>query len=213
MTAGFGPMADRFGVASGRAGRLEWGLNGDALMPKAALIRRLAVAACVAALSAGAPAVAQTTGEAPAQAQTTAPDGLAIPAVVAWLEQKGLTAGAVQTDGAQPYVRVTDGALTWVLYFYSCEGQVCPDLQFSAAFTNATVTPEITNRWNRENRFLKAFHQPGSAGGAGSAVAQLDVLVDSRSGLTELEDAVAVWRGLLPEFAREVGYLTGPAQP
>ncbi|WP_292095631.1 YbjN domain-containing protein, partial [Brevundimonas sp.] len=192
---------------------LEWGLTGDALMPKAALFRRLAFAACVAALSAGAPAVARPV----VQAQAAAPDGLAIPAVVAWLGEKGLTAGAVQTDGAQPYVRVTDGPLTWVLYFYSCQGQgerqVCPDLQFSAAFTNATVTPEITNRWNRENRFLKAFYQPGSAGGAGAAVAQLDVLVDSRSGLTELEDAVAVWRGLLPQFAREVGFLTGPAQP
>jgi len=184
-------------------------------MPKAALFRRLAfaarVATCVAMLSAGAPALALAPAR--AQAQTAAPDGLAIPAVAAWLEQKGLTVEAVQTDGAQPYMRVTDGALTWVLYFYSCEGQVCPDLQFSAAFTNATVTPEITNRWNRENRFLKAFHQPGSAGAAGTAVAQLDVLVDSRSGLTELEDAVAVWRGLLPQFAREVGYLTGPAQP
>ena len=182
-------------------------------MPKAALFRRLAFAACVAALSAGAPAVAQPAGQAAVQAQAAAPEGLAIPAVVAWLEQKGLTVGAVQTDGAQPYVRVTDGPLTWVLYFYSCQGQVCPDLQFSAAFTNATVTPEVTNRWNRENRFLKAFYQPGSAGGAGAAVAQLDVLVDSRSGLTELEDAVAVWRGLLPQFAREVGYLTGAAQP
>ncbi len=136
----------------------------------------------------------------PATAQASV-GGLSIAAVTGFLTARGLTVGAVEQDGERRFVSVTDGPVRWVLFFQSCEGDVCSDLQFSFGFSNPAVTLDGVNRWNRERRFLKAFFEPGATAGAPAAAAtQYDVLLNGIQGVEQLADPLAVWRGSILEF-------------
>lgn len=136
----------------------------------------------------------------PAPAQATAV-GLSIPAMASFLATQGLTVGPVEQDGDRRFIAVTDGPVRWVLFFQSCEGDVCSDLQFSFGFSNAGVTMDGVNRWNRERRFLKAFFEPGATPQAPAAAAtQFDVLINGVQGVEQLADPLAVWRSSILEF-------------
>lgn len=165
------------------------------------MIRLFAAVAAAATLSIAAPAVAQTASQ----------PGLAIADVGAWITSKGGEVQPVQRQGDEVWLTVRDGDLTWLVFFYGCQNDVCADLQYSASFTNESITPELINDWNRDRRFLKAFHAPGAAGEAPTAVVQYDLLVQP-GGVEQLNDATGVWVGLLVEFARHVGYLPAAAQ-
>lgn len=147
----------------------------------------------------------------PVLAQTTAPS---IQAVSAWLTSKGGVVGPVQRDDGETYFTVRDGALNWMVFFYGCREDVCSDIQFSAVFSNPTITADTANAWNREQRFLKAFYVAGQNGGDPSAAVQYDVLL--RPGDAEqLADPASIWIGLVEQFATHVGYLRreGEAAP
>jgi len=136
-------------------------------------------------------------------APPTAAAGLSPAAIVTWLARQGVTPGAVEADGDNSYVRVTDGPLNWILMFQSCQNGVCADLQFSIGFATAAVTPDLVNGWNRDRRFLKAFYEPSAtAGEPASAVVQYDMFLRPGEGPEQIGDHLAVWRGLAPEFAR-----------
>ncbi len=136
----------------------------------------------------------------PATAQAPA-IGLSIASITGFLTAQGLTVGPVETDGPRRFVSVTDGPVRWVLFFQSCEGDICSDLQFSFGFSNPAVTLDGVNRWNRERRFLKAFHEPGATAQAPAAAAtQYDVLLNGIQGVQQLADPLAVWRGSILEF-------------
>ncbi|PZO06720.1 MAG: hypothetical protein DCF28_01100 [Alphaproteobacteria bacterium] len=138
--------------------------------------------------------------QAPAPAQATAV-GLSIPAMASFLAAQGLTVGPVEQDGDRRFIAVADGPVRWVLFFQSCEGDVCSDLQFSFGFSNAGVTMDGVNRWNRERRFLKAFFEPGATPQAPAAAAtQFDVLINGVQGVEQLADPLAVWRSSILEF-------------
>ncbi|MBA4803411.1 MAG: YbjN domain-containing protein [Brevundimonas sp.] len=160
--------------------------------------------ACFAALS-------LLVAAAPAAAQTSQP-GLPISEVSTWIASKGGEVQPVQRQGEDTWITVRDGALTWLVFFYGCQNDVCSDVQYSASFTNEAITPEILNVWNRDHRFLKAFHIPAEGGGI-TAVVQYDLLLQP-GGVEQLNDPTSVWVGLLEAFAREVGYLPpAAAQP
>jgi hypothetical protein len=164
-----------------------------------------------AALAMGTVAEAQTppqTQSAPAPA-----GGLAIADIAAWLSSQGLQPGELQR-GEPLHLRVRDGQLTWILAFYACEADVCGDMQFSAGFSNDGVTLAMVNDWNRERRFLKAYHEPPAAGAAaGAAVVQHDVIFSEGRGVEQLTDALAVWRTTLADFAVHVGYFVPAPAP
>lgn len=127
--------------------------------------------------------------------------GLSITAMTGYLTAQGLTVGPVEQDDGRRFVSVTDGPVRWVLFFQSCEGEVCSDLQFSFGFANARVTMDGVNRWNRERRFLKAFYEPGATPEAPAAAAtQFDVLINGVEGVEQLADPLAVWRSSILEF-------------
>ena len=129
------------------------------------------------------------------------PVGVAPAAVVAWLNAQGVTAGAVQEDQGRKFVRVDADGLAFLLYFQSCEGALCSDAQFTTGVANAAITPDLINGWNRDRRFLKAIYEAPTATAPASAVIQYDVLLNG-GGPEQLADHLAIWRSLLPEFAR-----------
>jgi hypothetical protein len=147
---------------------------------------------------------------APAAAQTTTEPGLAIADISSWISSKGGQVQPVERQDGETWLTVQDGPLTWFVFLYGCRQDICSDLQFSTSFTNEAVTAERVNAWNREHRFLKAYHEPGEAGGPSTAVVQYDLLLQP-GGIDQLNDPTGVWVSLLQEFARYMGYL--PAAP
>lgn len=140
-----------------------------------------------------------------------APVGLSPAAVAAWIASKGGVVSEVQRSGGETWITVQDGGMNWLVFFYGCQNDVCGDIQLAASFTNPTITPEMINAWNREHRFLKAFHEPGETAGEGVAIVQYDVLLTD-AGPDQLADPIVVWLNLLEAFAVHVGYLQAPAQ-
>lgn len=175
-------------------------------------MRSIACLAAAAALLTAAPAAA--LAQTPAPASTAARPGLAIADVSAWLTSKGGQVSAIQREGTDIYVTVTDGPMTWAVFFYGCTGDVCGDIQYTAAFSNPTITFDKVNDWNRERRFLKAFYVPAATGGDPSAAVQYDVLIHE-GGIDQLTDPTAVWIGMVGDFATQVGYFAaeGEAAP
>ena len=166
-------------------------------------MRRLALAAApiavvaltVSPLTAGA-ALAQT-------APATASRGLTPAEVGTWITGLGGRVGPVQTQNGLTFFTVTNAGLTWAVFFYGCEAGVCGEVQFSAVVPGAGATLDKVNAWNRDNRYLKAFH---TAAAIPTATVQYDVVVLSGGGVTQLADPLAVWLQLLPKFAGEMGY-------
>lgn len=147
-------------------------------------------------LTVAAPALAQT---APAQ------PGLAVADVSAWIASKGGEVQPVQRREGETWLTVKDGNLTWLVFFYSCTNDVCGDVQFAASFSNATVSLDMVNTWNRDHRFLKATFLPGAAGEEPTALVQYDLLLVP-GGVDQLNDPVAVWVDMVAAFAQATGY-------
>ncbi|MFT4954205.1 MAG: hypothetical protein ACI8U3_000573 [Brevundimonas sp.] len=156
-------------------------------------MRKFHLAAAVAALSLSAGA---------ASAQVTPQ------AVSDWLAGRALSPELV-TEGEDPFIRVQDEGLTWLLFFYGCETEGCDSLQFGAGFTNEEITADTVNSWNRDRRFLKAYFEPGDEG---SAIVQYDVIPIGGAPLDHLSDHVDLWRGTLADFAVHVGYFDPPPE-
>ena len=159
------------------------------------------LAAAVSALMLSVTPIASQTAPAAAAPRPAMVAGVSPEAVVAWLNAQGFVAGAVQEERGRKFVRVDADGLAWRLYFPSCQGDRCSDVQFTTGVANAAITPDLINGWNRDRRFLKAIYEAPTATAPASAVVQYDVLLNN-GGPEQLADPLAIWRGLLPEFAR-----------
>lgn len=155
------------------------------------------------ALVAAAPALAQT---APAQ------PGLAIADVSAWIASKGGEVQPVQRRESEIWLPVKDGPLTWLIFFYGCQNDVCGDIQFAAVFSNPSITPTMINDWNREHRFLKATFLPGAEGQDPSGLVQYDLLLVPGD-VEQLNEPAAVWVDMVAAFARTTGYVSAAPAP
>lgn len=164
---------------------------------------RIAASVLALSLASAAPAVAAPPAQ-PA-VQTAADPAVSVEAVRAWLISKGGQVGPVQREDGLTWIAVNDDPLRWVVFFYDCRDDRCAALQYSASFSNPTVTQEMVNDWNRDHRFLKAYFLPAEAGGEPTAVVQHDVLVLSDD-VEQLTESAALWLGMMPEFATAVGY-------
>jgi len=165
---------------------------------------RLATLAAAALMAVAAPAAAST---APASVQAAADPGVSIEAVRAWLASKGGTVSAINRDAGDIWITVDDAPLSWAIFFYSCEADVCGDIQYAASFSNPTITQAMINDWNRDRRFLKAFFAAGEGAAAPTAVVQYDVLIHGAD-VEQLTDHTALWLDLAGAFGTTVGYFT-----
>ena len=167
------------------------------------MIRRLAPALAAVLLASAVPASAQT-------AQETAAPGVTVAEARAWLIAKG---GVVAEPTLQPgamTLKVAD-ALPWTLTFYACQ-TVCADAQYSGSFSGPMITLDFVNRWNRENRYLKAFFVPAAPGAEPSAVVSYDVVLTG-SGPDQLTQPTSVWKQVQTAFARTLQQQAAAAPP
>lgn len=166
---------------------------------------RIATLAAAAMLAFAAPVAAST---APAPAQTAAP-GVSIEAVRAWLASKGGEVSAINRQDGETWISINDDPLSWMIFFYSCQADVCEDVQYAASFANPGVTQAMINDWNRDHRFLKAYFIPAADGRDNTGVVQYDVLTPSGD-VEQLTDHTALWLDLVAAFGVAVGYLAAP---
>jgi hypothetical protein len=181
-----------------------------AVLATAALLAAPAAAMAAASGTATPGAVTQTAYQA-APAAAPAQGGLAITTVRDWLVSVGATVSEVTRADGRTSITVTDGPMTWLVFFNGCQADVCGDIQYMAAFSNPTITPDLVNQWNLEHRFLKAYFTTGAS--AGTAIVQFDVLLVDGVGIQQLIDPTSVWVGLLPTFATHVGFFAPEAAP
>ncbi|MGV9007236.1 MAG: YbjN domain-containing protein [Brevundimonas sp.] len=172
------------------------------------LVALLATATLLTAPAAALASTPQTPAPTPPVAAAPVPGGLPISAVRDWLIGVGANVSEVTRQNDQAWLTVTDGSVTWLLFFYSCQADVCGDIQFTAAFSNDSITLDKVNQWNQEHRFLKAYFTPADTGG--TAIVQYDVLLVPGAGTAQLADPTAVWVGLLPDFGILVGFFAAP---
>ena len=164
---------------------------------------RFAPLAAAALLALAAPAAASTG---PAPVQTAATPGVSIEAVRAWLISKGGQVSEINRQDGETWISINDSPLSWVIFFYSCEADVCGDIQYAASFSNPGISQAMINDWNRDQRFLKAYFIPAADGRDNSGVVQYDVLIQSPD-VEQLTDHTALWLDLLAAFGTTVGYL------
>lgn len=146
---------------------------------------------------------------APAAAQSQ--QGVSVAAARDWIRGLGGEVGEIERDNGQVFFSIQDGGLTWFLIFNGCRNDAaCGDAQFMSSFTNADVTLDKVNAWNRDQRFLKAHFDPAPAGGQPTAMVQFDLILAPGQGVDQMTDALAVWVASSRAFATHIGYL--PAQ-
>ena len=166
-------------------------------------MRRLALAAAV-VLTLSPPTAGAAFAQTAAQtAPAPAGRGLTPAEVGTWITGLGGRVGPVQSENGLTFFIVTNAGLTWAVFFYGCEADACGEVQFSAVVAEAGATPDKVNAWNRENRYLKAFH---TAGETPTATVQYDLILTLGAGVAQLADPLAVWLQLLPRFAAAMGY-------
>ena len=170
---------------------------------------RFATLAAAAVVALALPAAASAP---PAPVQATADPGVSPEAVRAWLVSKGGVVSEVRREDGYNWISIDDNDLNWVVYFYDCRGGACGAVQYSASFSNPTITQTMVNDWNRDHRFLKAHFLPGEAGADQTAVAQYDVVVHSGE-VDQLADHTALWLDVIGEFGAAVGYFAPADQP
>jgi len=168
------------------------------------LVQLALVSAVFAGLMTTSPVLAQTpTGQAE-------PVGLRPSEVAEWIKSLGAeTVGPVQTLSGQTWFDVTDGGLTWAVFFYACRWDTCEDVQFTADFAGEGLSEARASQWNRERRFLKAVWVPAGADGRARMQAQYDVVLSPGQGVGQLSEATAMWLDQLDDFAAHVGAAQG----
>ena len=150
-----------------------------------------------------------------AMAQTPPPaastNGVTVAETRAWLTSLGGSVAEPALSEGVTTLHIADEPLPWNLSFYGCGPSLCDDVQFSAIFTGP-ITPDQINAWNRDNRFLKAFHIPAAPGGEATAVVQYDVVLPS-AGTSQLQEPTVIWLQMLRQFAQGLAAAAAPAAP
>lgn len=151
-----------------------------------------------------APAAASTLPPQSPPAATAAAGGLAIDAVRDWLISKGLEVGEVQRDGDSTMISVNDGGVTWWIFFFACEADVCRGMEFHARFNVEALTPAMTNGWNLVSRFVKAGYNPEQPT---MSLLSYNLLLVDGAGADQLANPVSVWVSDIRRFLTHVGVL------
>ena len=169
-------------------------------------MRRLPVLLAVLTFAAAAPSMGLAQTPPPAAAPA---NGVSVAEARTWLTGLGGSVGEPTMQDGVTSLHVADQPLPWNLTFYACGPSLCDDVQYSAIFSGPITLDQI-NAWNRDNRFLKAFHIPAAAGEPAGAVVQYDVVLTS-AGSEQLREPTVIWLEMLRTFAQNLVAAAPPA--
>jgi hypothetical protein len=118
-----------------------------------------------------------------------------------WLQGKGYSTRVV-TDSGRPHIEVTSSHPTFGVYFFDCKQDRCGSLQFSAGFnTHGKFRPGDVNGWNRDKRWGKAYTDAEN-----DPWVAMDVDTSPGGAYELLNDELAIWTEILPEFAKYINW-------
>ena len=116
------------------------------------------------------------------------------------LRDKGYRAEITVDGVGDPMVRSAADGANFGVYFYGCANGRCSSLQFAVGFDGDPLTHETINRWNAEHRFGRAYLD-----GEMDPIMEMDVDVERGASTELIEEAVATWALLVPEFKSFIG--------
>jgi len=139
---------------------------------------------------------------APANARDLPPKGLTRELVASWLKGRGYSAEIkVDSISGDTYVATSSNGVNFGVYFYGCDGDDCPDIQYSAGWTDASaITSDKLDDWNRDHRYVRAYLSK-----SGAAFGEYDVDVAPGGTWEQLNHSLDRWVQALPEFKTFIG--------
>ena len=109
---------------------------------------------------------------------------------------------SVAGDGTPRLDGVLDG-WSYSVYFYGCRGDLCDAIQFSAGFDeDEPVEHDLINRWNRDNRFGRAYLDD-----EGDPWVEMDINMEGDGvTLSNFNETLGYWAVVLPAFVNHIGW-------
>ncbi len=133
-----------------------------------------------------------------AEARDLPAGGLTRDQVATWLRSKGYSATVEHDNTAQDdYILSKSNDVSWGIYFYACKTTgACTSIQYSAGWDDATnVTDDELNIWNRDKRFIRAYHNTG-----GSVFGEYDIDIAPGGTWEQLDYTLDRWNSQLKNF-------------
>jgi len=135
----------------------------------------------------------------PAQARDLPANGMTREQIASWLRGRGYAA-EIKTDSTSGdiYVASTVGGVNFGIYLYGCDGDVCPDLQYSAGWSGLnSVTSDQLNNWNRDNRYVRAYISKD-----GGVFGEYDVDIAAGGTWEQLNHSLDRWADVLGAYGK-----------
>lgn len=148
-------------------------------------------------------ALAVVLASTPVYARDLPAKGLTREIVASWLKGRGYSA-EIKADSTSGdlYVATSANGVNFGVYFYGCTDDVCPDIQYSAGWSDAsTITTDKLNEWNRDNRYCRAYLSK-----AGGVFGEYDVDVAPGGSWEQLDHSLDRYVEVLSNFKTFLGY-------
>lgn len=96
-------------------------------------------------------------------------------------------------------VKTTVDGVTFNVYFYDCQGERCPQIQFSAGWRMPSPpTPELVNDWNRSKRLARAY----TSEKGDELFIEVDLDLENTTSNAQINEYLRVWKILLGNFKK-----------
>lgn len=126
--------------------------------------------------------------------------------VVQALSASGYQAQLTKDNSGDPMIRSSSSGSGFLIYFYNCtSGAACATVQFHASYDTTTESApslETINKWNREQRFGRAYLDA-----QGDPAIEMDVDLDDGGMSQELFiDNLEFWVVVMARFEETIGW-------
>lgn len=117
--------------------------------------------------------------------------------ILNYLNTHGYSAKLATDTLGNSIVKTEVDGITFNVYFYDCQGESCPDIQFSAGWQMSKApSAELVNEWNRSRRLARVYT---SEKGDGLFI-EMDMNLANADAAGEIAEYLRMWKLLLGKF-------------
>ncbi len=139
----------------------------------------------------------------PVPAERLPDGGITAHGVADVLLRKGFTAEVRTDNQGDPIVNSAASGAKFTVFFFGCNHTPrCESIQFFAGYQRKGVSLEAINKWNRENRYARAYL---SKDGRHPDV-EMDLYVDKGFTTELLEGYLDLWTLIMGDFQSHIGW-------
>lgn len=121
--------------------------------------------------------------------------------VASVIRGKGFDVELTKDDEGDPMIRAGGKGYKFLVLFYGCtDGRDCTTLGLYAGWTDSSADIDRINRWNRDNRFGRAYIDKD-----GDPVVEMDIDLDD-GGMSRLlfEDHIEFWMSIMSQYSKYI---------